>query len=62
MKFELLEYLITCSSVSEMSMVKFEANHTSKEEGSLIFASEFVLNCGIASDKGICTLCRFALI
>ena len=32
----------------------FEGDDSSKEDGSFLYDGEFGLNCGVASDRGIC--------
>ena len=54
MSLELLEYLATQSRVVGVSMKMFEGSDWHKEDGSL-FAEKFVLNCGVARCKGICS-------
>ena len=54
MSFELLEYLVTRSRVVGVSMEIFEGDDSSKEDANFLCDGEFELNCGAASDKGIC--------
>ena len=54
MSFEVLEYLVTRSRIVVVSMELFEGYDSSKEDGSFLCVGEFGLNCGVASNKGIC--------
>ena len=54
MSLELLEYLVTRQRVARVSMEIFKSDDSIKEDGSFLCDGEFGLNCGVASDKGIC--------
>ena len=58
MSFKLLKCLVTRSRVVVVSMEIFGDNDSGsgKEDGSFLRDGEFVLNCGVPSDKGFAFL------
>ena len=52
---ELLEYLVRRSWLAWVSMKIFESDDSSKRQGCLLCANEYVLNCSIADVKGTCS-------